>query len=164
SGAPISIQESGKTVMGAFLQAGLFALGSIFLLLIIVLKKISDVLRILAPLILAGILTLATMFVISLPLNFANVIALPLLLSLGVSYAIYFVTYWKSGKERPLSSGMARAVMFSAATTLVAFFSLSLSSHIGTRSMGQLLTIALIYCLSCSFLLLPVLLGRHRLR
>lgn len=164
SGAPISIQESGKTVMNAFIQAGMFALVAIFILLILVLKRINDVFCVLAPLILSGILTLGTMVILNLPLNFANVIALPLLLSLGVSYAIYFVTYWRSGKNYPLSSGMARAVLFSAATTLVAFFSLSLSSHIGTCSMGQLLTISLLYCLLCSFLLLPVLLDPSRMR
>jgi hopanoid biosynthesis associated RND transporter like protein HpnN len=164
TGTPVSIQESGKTVMGAFVEAGLFALLAIALLLLFTLKNIGDVFRVLAPLFLAGILTLATMVAISLPLNFANVIALPLLLSLGVSYAIYFVTYWRKGKNNPLSSGMARAVFFSAATTLVAFFSLSLSSHMGTRGMGQLLTIALLYCVACSFSLLPALLGRPPVR
>jgi hopanoid biosynthesis associated RND transporter like protein HpnN len=161
TGAPIAIQESGKTVMGSFIQAGLFALTAIFLLLLFVLRRIRDVFYTLIPLILAGILTLGTMKSLELPLNFANVIALPLLLSLGVSYAIYFVTYWKSGKKDPLSSGMARAVLFSAATTLVAFFSLSLSSHTGTCGMGQLLTISLLYCVACSFLVLPVLLNHQ---
>ena len=144
--------------MNAFTQAGVFALIAIFILLCLILQKLVDVFYVIAPLILAGILTLGTMAVLSIPLNFANVIALPLLLSLGVSYAIYFVTYWRSGNSFPLASGMARAVLFSAATTLVAFFSLSLSSHIGTRSMGQLLTISLLYCVLCSFLLLSVLL------
>lgn len=85
------------------------------------------------------------MVMISLPLNFANIIALPLLLSLGVSYAIYFVIHWKNGHDKPLQSGMARAVLFSAGTTIVAFGSLMLSSHPGTSGMGQLLTIALLY-------------------
>lgn len=162
TGAPISIQESGRTIVNAFIKAGLLALLAIALLAYAVLRRIGDVLRLLAPLILAGILTLATMAAIPLPLNFANIIGLPLLLSLGVSYAIYFVTYWRAGKERPLSSAMARAVLFSAATTFVAFGSLSLSSHPGTQGMGQLLTIALIYSVLCTFLVLPVLLGRPR--
>ncbi|HAX92013.1 MAG TPA: hopanoid biosynthesis-associated RND transporter HpnN, partial [Rhodospirillaceae bacterium] len=159
TGAPISIQESGKTVSRAFIEAG--ALGILFISLLgwIVLRRARDVFLLIFPLILAGILTLATMKAINLPLNFANVIALPLLLSLGVSYAIYFITYWKNGQTNPLSSSMARAVLFSAGTTLVAFGSLSLSSHTGTRSMGELLTIALLYSLLCTFLVLPVLLG-----
>jgi len=158
SGTPISIQESGKTVMNAFIKAGALGVLSIAGLCWIVLRSIKDVLRLIAPLILAGMLTLGTMAVFHLPLNFANVIGLPLPLSLGVSYAIYFITYWRNGGETPLSSSMARAVLFSAGTTLVAFGSLSLSSHAGTRSMGELLTIALLYSLLCTYLVLPVLL------
>ncbi len=162
SGAPVSIQESAKTVSSAFVKAGLLGTLAIALLSYVVLRRFTDVLRLLAPLILAGILTLGTMVIISLPLNFANIIALPLLMSLGVSYAIYFVNYWRSGRESPLSSSMARAVLFSAATTLVAFGSLWMSSHPGTQGMGQLLTIALLYSVLSTFLVLPVLLGRSR--
>lgn len=158
-GAPISIQESGKTVVGAFVKAGAFGLLAISLLVWLALRSVGDVLRLFAPLVLAGILTLATMTIVGLPLNFANIIALPLLLSLGVSYAIYFVSYWRAGMTKPLQSSMARAVLFSAATTLVAFGSLSLSSHPGTSGMGELLTIAMIYSLACTFFVLPALLG-----
>ena len=159
SGSPISIQESGKTVTGAFIHAGAYALLAVAALALLILRRLGDVLRLLAPLILAGILTLGTMVLIHLPLNFANIIALPLLLSLGVSYAIYFVSYWRDGMEKPLQSSMARAVLFSAATTLVSFGTLSLSAHPGTSGMGELLTIALLYSLTCTFYVLPALLG-----
>ncbi|MDD3182843.1 MAG: MMPL family transporter [Alphaproteobacteria bacterium] len=158
SGTAISIQGSGKTVVNAFIEAGLLALLVISLLGAIVLRRLLDVARLILPLILAGLLTLATMVAINLPLNFANIIALPLLLSLGVTYAIYFISYWKNGKVAPLQSSMTRAVLFSAGTTLVAFGSLSFSSHPGTCGMGQLLTIALIYSLLSTFLVLPLLL------
>jgi hopanoid biosynthesis associated RND transporter like protein HpnN len=162
SGAPISIQESGRTVTGAFIKAGLGALAAISLLMLLVLRDWRDVLRLLAPLILAGLLTLATMVLINLPLNFANIIALPLLLSLGVSYVIYFISYWRTGGIMPLQSSMARAVLFSAATTMLAFSSLLISAHTGTRSMGQLLTIALLYCVICSYIFLVALLSKQK--
>jgi hypothetical protein len=162
SGSPISIQESGKTVVNAFFKAGIFAVLAIALMAWFILRRVADVLRLIAPLILAGILTLATMVILHLPLNFANIIALPLLLSLGVSYSIYFVSYWRAGLTQPLQSSMARAVLFSAATTLVAFGSLSLSAHPGTNGMGKLLTVALLYCLLSTFLVLPALLGRPK--
>lgn len=159
SGTAISIQESGKTVSSAFLKAGAFAVLSIALLVLLILRNFREVGALLAPLILAGILTLATMVITGIPLNFANIIALPLLLSLGVSYAIYFVSYWKQGMTAPLQSSMARAVLFSASTTLVAFGTLSISTHPGTSSMGEILTIALLYSLACTFIVLPALLG-----
>ncbi len=159
TGPALSIQESGRTISRAFIQAGIGGILAIALLIWVVLRDAGLVVRLLAPLFLAGALTLATMVAIRLPLNFANVIALPLLLSLGVSYAIYFITYWRQGGTGPLGSSMARAVLFSACTTLVAFGSLSLSAHPGTAGMGKLLTIALLYSLTCTFIVLPVLLG-----
>lgn len=159
TGTPIAIQESGKTITGAFIQAGILAVIAIACLSFVILRSLRDVMILLAPLILAGILTLATMVLIGLPLNFANIIALPLLLSLGVSYAIYFVSYTRAGHNFPLQSSMARAVLFSAATVLVAFGSLAISSHPGTAGMGELLTVALLYSLLFTFLVLPALLA-----
>jgi hopanoid biosynthesis associated RND transporter like protein HpnN len=162
SGSSISIQESGATIVNAFIKAGLLGMALITVVLAFALRKTREVVFLLIPIFLAGALTLATMVIIRLPLNFANIIAFPLLLSLGVSYAIYFITGAEDGLDRPLQSSMARAVLFSAATTLVAFGSLALSAHVGTSGMGKLLTIALLYCLLCTFVVLPALLGQNR--
>jgi hopanoid biosynthesis associated RND transporter like protein HpnN len=157
SGTPVSIRESGRTIISAFVHAGIYGVASIALLSLLVLRRGRDVALMLTPLIVAGILTLATITFIGLPLNFANIIALPLLFSLGVSYAVYFVFFGRQGRQDFLQSSMARAVLFSAATVLVAFASLCFSSHPGTRGMGELLTIALLYSLLCTFFMLPVL-------
>lgn len=159
SGTPVSIRESGRTIISAFVHAGIYGLASIALLSFVVLRRARDVILMLTPLVVAGILTLATMAAIGLPLNFANVIALPLLFSLGVSYAVYFVFFARQGRRDFLQSSMARAVLFSAATVLVAFASLSFSLHPGTRGMGELLTISLVYSLLSTFFMLPVLYG-----
>jgi hypothetical protein len=167
TGAPISIQESAATIVGAFRTAGLFALVAIALLLAIVLRRIRDVALVLAPLLLAGLLTVATSVLADLPLNFANIIALPLLLGVGVAFDIYFVMNWRAGRVDPLQSGTARAVLFSALTTATAFGSLALSNHRGTSQMGILLTIALFFTLICTFFVLPSLMGpvrKHRKR
>ena len=37
------------------------------------------------------------------PLNFANIIALPLLLGLGVAFKIYFVMAWRAGTKKLLA-------------------------------------------------------------
>jgi predicted RND superfamily exporter protein len=162
TGTPVSIRESGHTIISAFVHAGIYGLVSIGLLSFIALRRFQDVLIMLAPLVIAGILTLATITVAGMRLNFANIIALPLLFSLGVSYAVYFVFYAQTGRKDFLQSSMARAVLFSAATVLVAFASLCFSGHPGTRGMGELLTIALLYSLLCTFFMLPVLLAAPR--
>jgi hypothetical protein len=159
TGTPILIQESGRTVLGAFRTAGWIATVAIALLLLVVLRRPMDVVRVLAPLFLAGLFTLATGVLMDLPLNFANVITLPLLLGIGVAFDIYFVLNWRAGLDRPLSSATARAVLFSAATTTVAFGGLAASHHLGTSEMGILLTVGLCYTVATTFLVLPALLG-----
>ena len=162
SGGPISILEAGQTIVRAFIVAGLCALVSIGLLLWIALRKFTDVLLTLIPLLLAGVVTLEICVLIGLPLNFANIIALPLLLGLGVAFKIYYITAWRAGQTGLLQSSLTRAVIFSAMTTATAFGSLWLSSHPGTSSMGKLLALSLVCTLAAAVLFQPVLMGRPR--
>ncbi len=160
TGMVVSIQESSKTIRLAFVQAAVYSGVTTFILLLLFLRNFIHSLFVIAPLVLAFILTLGTAAAVNLPINFANIIALPLLLGLGVSYSIYFVVYWIQGQKHPLTSSMARAVLASAATTFVAFGSLSLSNHLGTSSMGLLLALSLFYVLFTTFLFTPALLGK----
>jgi predicted RND superfamily exporter protein len=140
----------------------LIAIGAIALLLFLVLRRPFDVALVLAPLALAALLTVASCVLLNLPINYANIIALPLLLGIGVSFDIYFVMNWRAGRPDPLQSPTARAVLFSALTTVCAFGSLAVSSHPGTSEMGKLLTIALGWTLATTLFVLPALLGPVR--
>jgi uncharacterized protein len=114
---------------------------------------------VLAPLLLSSLLTVLVAVVLPLPLNFANIIALPLLLGVGVSFNIYFVMNWRTGRTDILGSATARAILFSALTTGTAFGSLALSAHPGTASMGMLLLISLGCTLIASLTFIPALLA-----
>ena len=159
---PISILEAGHTIVRAFIVAGLWALLSIGILLWLVLRRIGDVLLTLVPLILAGVVTLEICVVIGLPLNFANIIALPLLLGVGVAFKIYYIMAWREGQTNLLQTSLTRAVFFSALTTATAFGSLWFSSHPGTASMGKLLALSLMCTLAAAVLFQPVLMGKPR--
>ena len=159
TGTALILQISGETVWQAFLIAGVFALVSVVILLGVVLRRVWDVLLVIAPLGFAALMTAGTAILLGLTMNFANVIALPLLFGIGVAFSIYFVVNWRVGRPNPLQSSTARAVLFSGLTTLTAFSSLSLSGHLGTAAMGWLLTIGLCHTLLASLLLLPALLG-----
>ncbi len=99
---------------------------------------------------------------IGLKLNFANIIALPLLLGLGVAFKIYYVIAWRAGSAKLLRTGLTRAIFFSALTTATAFGSLWLSSHPGTSSMGKLLALSLATTLCAAILFQPALMGPPR--
>lgn len=162
TGGPISILESGKTIVSAFVHAGIFALLSIALILWIVLRRFGDVLLTLVPLLLAGVVTLEACVLIGMPLNFANIIALPLLLGVGVAFKIYYIMAWRAGQTNLLQSSLTRAVIWSALTTATAFGSLWLSSHPGTSSMGKLLALSLVCTLGAAVLFQPALMGKPR--
>jgi uncharacterized protein len=159
---PISILEARRAVVGAFIEAGAFALLSIGLILWITLRRFSDVLLTLVPLLLAGVVTLEICVLIDLPLNFANIIALPLLLGVGVAFKIYYIMAWREGQTNLLQSVLTRAVTFSACTTATAFGSLWFSSHPGTSSMGKLLAISLLTTMAAAALFQPILMGKPR--
>jgi hypothetical protein len=159
TGAPIGIQEAGETIVTAFIQAGAWSFLAIMLLLMLVLHRVQDVALTVAPLILTALLTLATCRLAGLQLNYANIIALPLLLGIGVAFNIYFVVAWRAGTQALLQSSLTRAVIFSALTTASGFGSLWLSSHPGTASMGELLIISLGWTLFTTLFYLPALLG-----
>jgi uncharacterized protein len=162
TGAAVSFLESGRTIVRAFIQAGIWALAAIALLLWLALRRISDVLLTLVPLLLAGVVTMEICSLVDLPLNFANIIALPLLLGVGVAFKIYYIMAWRAGKTGLLQSTLTRAVIFSAMTTATAFGSLWLSNHPGTSSMGKLMALALVCTLAAAVLFQPVLMGPPR--
>jgi hypothetical protein len=159
---PISILEARRTVITAFIEAGAWALLSIAVILWITLRRIGDVLLTLVPLLVAGVVTLEICVLIGMPLNFANIIALPLLLGVGVAFKVYYIMAWREGQTNLLQSVLTRAVTFSACTTATAFGSLYFSSHPGTSSMGKLLFISLMTTMAAAALFQPILMGKPR--
>ncbi len=161
-GVPLSLEESGRTITGAFEEAGIYSLAAIAILLALALGRLGDVMVALVPLVLAGALTLATCVVIGMKLNYANIIALPLLFGIGVAFDIYFVMAWRNGNRALLEAPLTRAVMFSAGATAAGFGALWFSSHPGTSSMGALLMISLGWILFVVLVVLPPLLQLTR--
>ncbi len=158
-GSAVTIVSTSATIVHAFQTAAISALLAILLILSLILRRPLDVLLVAAPLVLAALLTLYVAVLLDLPLNFANIIALPLLLGVGVSFNVYFIMNWRAGRTGLLGSATARAVLFSALTTGTAFGSLALSAHPGTASMGVLLLISLGCTLVSSLVFVPSLLA-----
>ncbi|NRO98567.1 MMPL family transporter [Paraburkholderia sp. NMBU_R16] len=162
TGGPISILHSANTIIKAFLQAAALAVIAITVLLWIALGRFADVLRTMIPLLVSAIVTLELCVAFDMPLNFANIIALPLMLGVGVAFKVYFVMAWRNGQTSLLASSLTHAVLFSAATTAAAFGSLWLSHHPGTASMGRLLALALSCTLIGAVVFQPILMGKPR--
>jgi hopanoid biosynthesis associated RND transporter like protein HpnN len=162
TGQGISTLEWGDTIVHSFEEAAAIALVSIALLLWIVLRRFGDVLLTLIPLIVAAAATLEISALTGFALNYANIIALPVLLGVGVAFKIYYILAWRGGQTDFLQSALTRAVFFSALLTATAFGSLWLSAHPGTSSMGKLLALSLACTLVSAVLFQPALMGEPR--
>jgi hopanoid biosynthesis associated RND transporter like protein HpnN len=164
TGLPVVQLGAGKAVASAFLQAIVTALVAVALLLMLLLRSVRDTLEVLGPVVLASVLTAAATVLLGLDFNFANVIALPLLLGMGVDNGIHLVHRYRSAPPAGgnlLATSTARAIVLSAVTTIVSFGNLGLSEHPGTASMGVLLAAGLALILVCTLLVLPALLTLH---
>jgi len=159
TGPAVEVREGGRAVAGAFAEAGVLSFIAITALLYAVLRRTRHVAITMAPIVLTGLLTLGSCVAIGQPLNFANIIALPLLFGIGVAFHIYFVLAWRGGGTHLLQSSLTRAVFFSALATATGFGSLWASSHPGTASMGKLLMISLVWTLVSALLFQPALMG-----
>jgi predicted exporter len=116
----------------------------------------------LIPLLVAAAATLEICALTGFALNYANIIALPVLLGVGVAFKIYYVLAWRKGETNFLQSPLTRAVFFSALMTATAFGSLWFSAHPGTSSMGKLLALSLMCTLASAALFQPALMGEPR--
>jgi hopanoid biosynthesis associated RND transporter like protein HpnN len=159
AGSAVWILKSADTITTAFQVAAYSALGAIAIILSLALRRALDVLLVMTPLLISGLLTALVLHLFGMTLNFANIIALPLLLGVGVSFNIYFVMNWRAGITRFLGSATTRAVVFSALTTSTAFGSLALSRHPGTASMGVLLLISLSCTVATTLAFMPAFLS-----
>ena len=159
TGMPVVQLEAGKIVKNSFIYAFIFSFIITFFYLLIIFKDLYKVLLCIFSLLIALILLIFLMIVFKIDLNFANMISLPLLFSLGISYPIYFVTRLseKGNVTSVFVSNTPLAIFTSSLTTICSFGTLFFSSHQGTSSMGLLLFISLLTTLISSLIFLPII-------
>ncbi len=164
SGLPIANQAGGEAVIKAFLQA----FGGAFIVITLILwatyRNFKHTALVIMPLLLAALLTGAVNVLLNNPFNFANVIALPLLLGMGIDSSILIMHrlhFNVQEDENLLHSSTTRGIIFSSITTLCSFSSLSFTTHQGMASMGLLLSIGLFFTVICSLIVLPAFSGKR---
>lgn len=164
SGLPIINQAGGDAIVNAFIKAFSGAFIAIVMLLLLMYRSVRKTLLIIMPLLLAALLTGATNVLLDNPFNFANIIALPLLLGMGIDSSILIMHrhHSSSGEdENLLQSSTTRGIIFSSITTLCSFSSLAFTAHQGMASMGLVLAIGLTFTVMCSLIVLPAFSGKR---
>jgi predicted RND superfamily exporter protein len=156
TGLPVVYQEASATVVGAFERALAYAFAMVSLIIWLVLRRTGDTLLVLVPIALASIATAALTVLVDMPFNYANIIALPLLVGIGVDNGIHVVHRMRTdGTQRLFDTSTMRAVLASALTTVASFGNLAFSAHAGTASMGVLLALGLVASMAATLIVLP---------
>lgn len=161
TGTPVIQIESGKVISKAFAQAVLLALIGITIVLLILLRDMWLTMKILLPLLLGSLFSAAALVTAGISLNYANVVAIPLLLGVGVDNGIHLVYRQRAGNlpgGNVLRTAAARAIVIGALTTLLSFGNLAFSPHTGTASMGFLLAFGLFFIVITTLIVLPAIL------
>lgn len=150
----------GQVVMHAFAIAAVLSVSLIFIILLIMFRRIKPAIMIFVPMIMVAIFTLAIAKMMGVSLNMANILVVPLIFGLGVDTGIHVVHRYhhSTGWKETLYSSTGQAVLLSALTTIGAFAAIAFSRHQGAASIGVLLSISLSLLLVVTFIVLPALL------
>jgi hopanoid biosynthesis associated RND transporter like protein HpnN len=144
-----------------FERAGLLALAAIVAVLLLDLRRAADVLLALAPLGAGALLTLGAMGLFGVPLNPANMIALPLIVGVGVDNGVHVLHDYRDRRGKVpylLGAATGRGVLVAALTTILGFGTLTTARHVGMASLGLALTLGVSFCTAAALVGLPALL------
>jgi predicted RND superfamily exporter protein len=156
TGLPVVYQEASATVVAAFERALLYAFVMVGVIIHLSLHGLKDTLFVVVPIVLATLVTAALTVLIGMPFNYANIIALPLLVGMGVDNGIHVVHRLRAEHATELfDTSTMRAVLASALTTIASFGNLAFSPHVGTASMGILLALGLGVSMAFTLVVLP---------
>jgi hypothetical protein len=166
TGNPIQAHEASLEMKRSYQEAAVYSMLVIMSVLVLDFRSLRHALLAALPLGIGVTQTFGLLGLLDIPLNPANLIALPLILGIGVDYGVHIIHEFREqrGPYR-MSPSTAVAVLVDALTTLVGFGSLMIATHQGLQSLGRVLTIGVTCCLFSSLVMLPAILTwmtRHR--
>jgi hopanoid biosynthesis associated RND transporter like protein HpnN len=159
TGTPVQNYTYIEVLKTSYVDAALWAFSAIVVLVFLHFLRPGPTLLTLLPLALGVVWTLGVMGWTGLPFNPANIITLPLIIGIGVAFGVYVVDrHREEGRVAVFTSSTGKAVVLSAATTVIGFGSMMLGEYRGLVSLGLLMSIGISFCFLASVLVLPQIL------
>ena len=158
TGKAFRTREGLKQMKVGFEWAGLYALGAIVLVIFLDFRRLSDLLLVLMPLGVGVVVTLGILGFLGLPLNPANMIALPLIVGVGVDNGVHVLHDYRERRRRGpyrLGAATGRGVLVAGLTTVLGFGTLMTARHVGMAGLGLVLTLGVTCCMTAALVLLP---------
>jgi hopanoid biosynthesis associated RND transporter like protein HpnN len=158
TGKPFGTLEGLKGMQRGFAWAGAYALAVIAVVLWLDFRTVRHTLLALAPLAVGAVATLGVMGLLGVPLNPANMIALPLIVGVGVDNGVHVLHDYRArarGRSYTLAATTGRGIAVAGLTTVLGFGTLMLASHRGLVSLGLVLALGVTACMTAALVLLP---------
>jgi predicted RND superfamily exporter protein len=158
TGFPTTHQTFSRLIMKGFKQASIYAVIVVFLMLFLEFRHFGYALGALLPLSFGGAWMFGVMHSLDRSLNYANIIAFPLVIGLAVDYGVYLAHRLREDRGLHPFVVMERAagpVFMAALTTLAGIGAICMGEHRGAASLGEALIYGILTCLAAAILLLP---------
>jgi hypothetical protein len=161
TGFPIVFHHMSRRITSGFYRAVAVGAVMVFLILLLDYRRLGPALLALVPLLIGMIWMLGCMRLLNLQFNFANLVAVPLIIGVGIDNGVHIVHRLLYEGDEGMSIVLrhtGRAILIASLTTMIGFGSLALASHRGMSGLGFILLLGVGSCLITSTLVLPNLL------
>ena len=160
TGFPTTHQVFSKAVVEGFTRGTRLALVLCLLWIMAVTRSVRGFALAALPLLIGGGWMLGLMALGGIRYNFANIVALPLVIALAVDYGVWFSYRWSELKDHtPLQVSLAagKVIGLAAGTELAGLGAITLASYRGVSSLGLSITLGLLCCLIATLIVAPAI-------
>jgi predicted RND superfamily exporter protein len=160
TGFPTTHQAFSKAVVQSFTHGTLLALVVGLLWISLVLRNWRAFVLATLPLLIGGGWMLGLMSLSGIRYNYANIVALPLVIALAVDYGVWFSYRWRELKNHtPLEVSVisGSVIALAAGTELAGLGAITLADYRGVSSLGVSITIGLLSCLIATLFVAPAI-------
>jgi predicted RND superfamily exporter protein len=160
-GDPINLYVFASSFKKASINASIYALVAIALLLQFTFRSLRLMLISLIPLVVGTIWTVGIMGAAGFDFNLANSIFMPLVVGAGVEYGVIILNRWREGRTGygRLAFSTGKGVILAALTTTIGFGTLMISNHRGIFSLGFVAWAGSLCVLVAALFILPAILS-----
>jgi uncharacterized protein len=160
TGTPVQLLEYEKLLKDSYLQAALYALIAIAIMVLVHFRSIVCVILSLLPVAIGTTWLLGLMGLTDISFNPADIMTLPLVIGIGVTNGIHILNRFAEEQSAGiLAKSTGKAVLVSGLTAMTGFGSLILARHQGIQSLGLVMSIGIAACMVAGLTFLPAVLN-----
>jgi hopanoid biosynthesis associated RND transporter like protein HpnN len=159
TGTPVQLLEYTTLLKNSYIQAAIYSLIAIIILVFVHFRSFSTVILALLPVAIGTIWMVGMMGWRGIPFNPANIMTLPLVIGIGVTNGIHILNRFAE-EQNPgiLAKSTGKAVLVSALTAIAGFGSLIPAKHQGIASLGAVMSVGIATCMLAALTFLPAVL------